>query len=203
MIRCGGPHLGGARSRKSDRPPTPWRPVFLVGSIPKRPARRDNKHAEIDAWARRMFPRLGEFPQKKGKPRNRRGFRGFKRWCQRAGLNCRPRAYESPALPLSYSGEKRSGLFGGRRCACQHKFPQAPQEANPHESPACRGCRRRNRRSPKNGSDLSRLASERPAEVHRKGDFAPGFESAHPRFRRLADFATTLEGGARLRRCAC
>ena len=29
--------------------------------------------------------------------------RAFK-WCQRAGLNRRPRAYESPALPLSYSG---------------------------------------------------------------------------------------------------
>ena len=26
-------------------------------------------------------------------------------WCQRRDLNPRPRAYESPALPLSYSGE--------------------------------------------------------------------------------------------------
>lgn len=25
-------------------------------------------------------------------------------WCQRQDLNLRPRAYESPALPLSYSG---------------------------------------------------------------------------------------------------
>lgn len=28
------------------------------------------------------------------------------KWCQRAGLNCRPKAYESSALPLSYSGER-------------------------------------------------------------------------------------------------
>ena len=27
------------------------------------------------------------------------------RWCQRQDLNLRPRAYESPALPLSYSGD--------------------------------------------------------------------------------------------------
>ena len=26
------------------------------------------------------------------------------KWCQRQDLNLRPRAYESPALPLSYSG---------------------------------------------------------------------------------------------------
>lgn len=31
-------------------------------------------------------------------------------WCQRAGLNRRPRAYESPALPLSYSGLSRCSL---------------------------------------------------------------------------------------------
>ena len=28
----------------------------------------------------------------------------FSKWCQRADLNCRPKAYESSALPLSYSG---------------------------------------------------------------------------------------------------
>ena len=30
------------------------------------------------------------------------------KWCQRADLNCRPKAYESSALPLSYSGLKLS-----------------------------------------------------------------------------------------------
>lgn len=28
----------------------------------------------------------------------------LRKWCQRADLNCRPKAYESSALPLSYSG---------------------------------------------------------------------------------------------------
>ena len=33
---------------------------------------------------------------------------GKLRWCQRRELNPRPKAYESSALPLSYSGTKRS-----------------------------------------------------------------------------------------------
>jgi hypothetical protein len=95
-------------------------------------------------------------------------------------------------------------LFGGRRCACQHKFPQAPQEANPHGSPACRGCRRRDCRSPKIGPARNRPAPARLATVHRdERDFAPGFEAAHPSFRRLVPTAATLEENARLRRCAC
>ena len=34
------------------------------------------------------------------------------RWCQRQDLNLRPRAYESPALPLSYSGFFKSQNAG-------------------------------------------------------------------------------------------
>ncbi len=30
--------------------------------------------------------------------------KGVLRWCQRQELNLRPKAYESSALPLSYSG---------------------------------------------------------------------------------------------------
>ena len=32
----------------------------------------------------------------------------FLKWCQRQELNLRPKAYESSALPLSYSGPKRA-----------------------------------------------------------------------------------------------
>gem|GEM_PF-2608738 len=32
-------------------------------------------------------------------------------WCQGGELNSRPRAYESPALPLSYPGKRVSGFF--------------------------------------------------------------------------------------------
>jgi hypothetical protein len=39
-----------------------------------------------------------------------------RKWWQRGELNSRPRAYESPALPLSYSAEvigpEKSGLHG-------------------------------------------------------------------------------------------
>ena len=39
-----------------------------------------------------------------------------KRWCQRQGLNPRPKAYESSALPLSYSGNQwESGDFSPSR----------------------------------------------------------------------------------------
>ena len=34
------------------------------------------------------------------------------RWCQRQDLNLRPKAYESPALPLSYSGFFKSQNAG-------------------------------------------------------------------------------------------
>ena len=34
-------------------------------------------------------------------------------WCQRPGLNRRPKAYESSALPLSYSGEPPLGTERG------------------------------------------------------------------------------------------
>ena len=36
-----------------------------------------------------------------------RGFEPKKKW-QRLGLNQRPRAYESPALPLSYAASKEN-----------------------------------------------------------------------------------------------
>ena len=36
------------------------------------------------------------------------------KWCQRRELNPRPRAYESPALPLSYSGTLELGRFFNR-----------------------------------------------------------------------------------------
>ena len=45
-------------------------------------------------------------------------------WCQRTDLNRRPRAYESPALPLSYSGDR--GQKGRSVCGgagdCQLKL---------------------------------------------------------------------------------
>ena len=39
------------------------------------------------------------------------------KWCQRADLNCRPKAYESSALPLSYSGLKLSVFCMNSRLA--------------------------------------------------------------------------------------
>ena len=33
----------------------------------------------------------------------------MQKWCQGGELNSRPRAYESPALPLSYPGPKEGG----------------------------------------------------------------------------------------------
>ena len=33
------------------------------------------------------------------------------KWCQRRDLNPRPKAYESSALPLSYSGEPGKGIM--------------------------------------------------------------------------------------------
>src|SRR4051794_24228824 len=37
-----------------------------------------------------------------------------KKWCQRRDLNPRPKAYESSALPLSYSGTKSVSKYPGR-----------------------------------------------------------------------------------------
>ena len=37
----------------------------------------------------------------------------LRKWCQRQDLNLRPRAYESPALPLSYSGFFKIQNAGG------------------------------------------------------------------------------------------
>ncbi len=43
----------------------------------------------------------------------------FLNWCQRRDLNPRPKAYESSALPLSYSGNPlKQGTF---KCFCTPK----------------------------------------------------------------------------------
>ena len=42
------------------------------------------------------------------------------RWCQRQDLNLRPRAYESPALPLSYSGFFKSQNAGENLREAKH-----------------------------------------------------------------------------------
>ena len=44
-----------------------------------------------------------------------RGFEPKSKW-QRLGLNQRPRAYESPALPLSYAASKENISLFSLRC---------------------------------------------------------------------------------------
>ncbi len=89
-------------------------------------------------------------------PGLREGRPGLQKWCQRAGLNCRPRAYESPALPLSYSGEKQERLV----CRSAERLPTKISAAGP--------CRRagpasdRSRRTPAAGD------SDHPASGRRR-----------------------------------
>lgn len=45
-------------------------------------------------------------------------------WCQRADLNRRPKAYESSALPLSYSGFHGRAERRNTRLACQALSPE-------------------------------------------------------------------------------
>ena len=44
------------------------------------------------------------------------------KWCQRADLNHRPRAYESPALPLSYSGSRQRCIIWPKRALLSMAF---------------------------------------------------------------------------------
>ena len=75
----------------------------------------------------------------------------LQKWCQRAGLNCRPRAYESPALPLSYSGENGAvdlsgcGALANKNFQRVRRSPAKPgvqtvrgwlAEPTPHRRPA-------------------------------------------------------------------
>lgn|GEM_PF-2516866 len=50
------------------------------------------------------------------------------RWCQGRELNPRPRAYESPALPLSYPGNsgQTTGTIMSTNCFCASEFPSRP-----------------------------------------------------------------------------
>lgn len=53
------------------------------------------------------------------------------KWCQRPGLNRRPKAYESSALPLSYSGKidqsgEERGLNTGVKTAGEGDFGEIP-----------------------------------------------------------------------------
>ena len=43
----------------------------------------------------------------------------YRNWCQWQDLNLRPRAYESPALPLSYTGNQKGEHFLEDRARCQ------------------------------------------------------------------------------------
>src|SRR5262249_2367221 len=51
------------------------------------------------------------------KRRESGGRNSIKKWCQRRDLNPRPKAYESSALPLSYSGSRE--IIHGQNGACQ------------------------------------------------------------------------------------
>ena len=42
------------------------------------------------------------------------------KWCQRPGLNRRPKAYESSALPLSYSGGPVAPIYAGSKRGSKH-----------------------------------------------------------------------------------
>ena len=52
----------------------------------------------------------------------RRGEQALK-WCQRQELNLRPKAYESSALPLSYSGDRGHMIYGAGGCVKPNDSP--------------------------------------------------------------------------------
>ena len=54
--------------------------------------------------------------KRKGRPDLGSG-RLSRRWCRRAGLNCRPQPYQGCALPLSYGGETEGARYSGPRAA--------------------------------------------------------------------------------------
>jgi hypothetical protein len=96
------------------------------------PSRSPERQISQDIRPAFVLPHFGAAPAFARAPAPSEG------WCQRRDLNPRPKAYESSALPLSYSGSRNHNIFPKQPLRCQ--IGTAESGAGCLAEARCRNC---------------------------------------------------------------